>query len=107
MSGALITASTSSSLAKLDLKVRFFVSNGVYFKIADLTKCSRLEHPGQKIFFASFPPDRRLCFCTYLKVYIERTKASLIQQNLALKILCVCPILSLMDQSLQPPWPDG
>ena len=32
---------------------------------------------GQKIFFASFPPDRRLLFCTYLKVYIERTKASL------------------------------
>ena len=29
-----------------------------------------------KHFFASFPPDRRLCFCTYLKVYIERTKAS-------------------------------
>ena len=28
-----------------------------------------------KYFFASFPPDRRLCFCTYLKVYIERTKA--------------------------------
>ena len=76
MLGALITASRSSSLAKLDLKFRFFVSNGVYFKIADLTKCSRPERPGQKIFFASFPPDRRLCFCTYLKVYIERTKAS-------------------------------
>ena len=76
MLGALITASRSSSLAKLDLKFRFFVSNGVYFKIADLTNCSRPEHPGQKIFFASFPPDRRSCFCTYLKVYIERTKAS-------------------------------
>ena len=43
MLGALITASRSSSLAKLDLKFRFFVSNGVYIKIADLTKCSRLE----------------------------------------------------------------
>ena len=74
--GALIAASRSSSLAKLDLKFRFFVSNGVYFKIVDLTKCSRLECPGQKTFFASFPPDRRLRFCTYLKVYIERTKAS-------------------------------
>ena len=52
------------------------MSNGVCFKIADLTKCSRPEHPGQKIVFASFPPDRRLCFCTYSKVYIERTKAS-------------------------------
>ena len=50
--------------------------HGVYFKIADLTKCSRPERPGQKNFFASFPPDRGLCFCTYLKVYIERTKAS-------------------------------
>ena len=43
MLGALITASRSSSLAKLDFKLRFFVSNGVYFKIADLTKCSRPE----------------------------------------------------------------
>ena len=51
------------------------MSNGVYFKITDLTKCSRPERPGQKIFFASFPPDRRLCSCTYLKVYIQRTKA--------------------------------
>ena len=32
--------------------------------------------PRAKDFFASFPPDRRLLFCTYLKVYIERTKAS-------------------------------
>ena len=32
--------------------------------------------PRAKDFFASFPPDRKLCFCTYLKVYIERTKAS-------------------------------
>ena len=59
MLGTLVTASRSSSLAKLDLKFRFFVSNGVYFKIADLTKCSRLERPGQKTFFVSFPPDRR------------------------------------------------
>ena len=76
MLGTLITASRSSSLAKLDLKFRFFVSNGVYVKIADLTKCSRPECPVQKISLASFPPDRRLCFCTYLKVYVERTKAS-------------------------------
>ena len=47
---ALITASISSSLAKLDLKFRFFVSNGVYFKIADLTKCSRLERQGKRSF---------------------------------------------------------
>ena len=32
--------------------------------------------PRAKDFSASFPPDRRLLFCTYLKVYIERTKAS-------------------------------
>ena len=32
--------------------------------------------PRAKDFFASFLPDRRLCFCTYFKVYIERTKAS-------------------------------
>ena len=54
MLGALITASRSSSLAKLDLKFRFFVSNGVYFKIADLIKCSRPERPGQKIFLPVF-----------------------------------------------------
>ena len=62
------------------------MSNGVYFKIADLTKCSGPERPGQKIFLASFPPDKRLCFCMYLKVYIER-KRPLVQQNLILKIL--------------------
>ena len=50
MLGALITASRSSSLAKLDLKFRFFVSSGVCIKIADLTKCSRPERPGQKVF---------------------------------------------------------
>ena len=99
MLGALITASRSSSLAKLDLKFIFFVSNGVYFKIADLTKCSRQERPGQKIFFASFPPDRRLCFCTYLKVYRERAKASRPTKS-GSKIHYFCPILSLMDQSL-------
>ena len=54
MLGALITASRSSSLAKLDLKFRSFVSNGVYFKIIDLTQCSRPEHPGQKIFLPVF-----------------------------------------------------
>ena len=61
MLGALSTASRSSSLAKLDLKFRFFVSNGVYFLIADLTRCSRQKRPGQKIVFASFPPDRGDC----------------------------------------------
>ena len=54
MLGALITATRSSSLAKLDLKFRFFVSNGVYFKIADLTECSRPKRPGQKIFLPVF-----------------------------------------------------
>ena len=54
MLGALITASRSSSLAKLDLKFRFFVSDSVYFKIAGLTKCSGPEHPGQKIFLPVF-----------------------------------------------------
>ena len=33
--------------------------------------------PRAKDFSASFPPDRRLLFCTYLKVNIKRTKASL------------------------------
>ena len=32
--------------------------------------------PRVKDFFARFPPERRLCFCINLKVYIERTKAS-------------------------------
>ena len=54
MLGALITALRSSSLAKLDLKFRSFLSNGVYFKIADLTKCSWSERPGQKS-FCQFP----------------------------------------------------
>ena len=55
---------------------RFFVSNGDYFKIANLTKCSGPECAGQSVIFSVFFPDRRLCFCTYLKVYAERTKAS-------------------------------
>ena len=62
MSGALITASRSSSLAKLDLKFRLFVSNGVYFKTADLTKCSRLERPGKRSFLPVFLQIRDCVF---------------------------------------------
>ena len=71
---ALTSAARSSSVHKMDLHFRQFKSNGVLFKIPELTKCSGPKRPLKELFLASFPPDRRLCFVKYLKRYEKVTK---------------------------------
>ena len=74
MLAALISAARKSSEDKFDLRFRFFKSNGVLFKVPGLTKYANQNKPIESIFLASFPPDRRLCFSTYLRVYERKTK---------------------------------
>ena len=51
-----------------------FKSNGVLFKIPELTKCSGTKRPFKELFLVSFPPDRRLHFVKYLKKYEKVTE---------------------------------
>ena len=71
---ALTSAARSSSVHKIDLRFRQFKSNGVLFKIPELTKCSGPKRPLKELFLVSFPPDRRLCFVKYLKRYEKVTE---------------------------------
>ena len=71
---ALTSAARSSSVHKMDLRFRQFKSNGVLFKIPELTKCSGPKRPLKELFLVSFPPDRRLCFVKYLKRYEKVTE---------------------------------
>ena len=71
---ALTSAARSSSVHKMDLHFRQFKSNGVLFKIPELTKCSGPKRPLKELFLVSFPPDRRLCFVKYLKRYEKVTE---------------------------------
>ena len=71
---ALTSAARSSSVHKMDLRFRQFKSNGVLFKIPELTKCSGSKRPLKELFLVSFPPDRRLCFVKYLKRYEKVTE---------------------------------
>ena len=74
---ALITAArgSNSSVNKMNLCLTYFKPNGVLFKVPGLTKCAGLKRPSQKLFLASFPPNRRLCFVKYLKHYEKVTKS--------------------------------
>ena len=58
----------------MDLCFRQFKSNGVLFKIPELTKCSGPKRPLKELFLVSFPPDRKLCFVKYLKRYEKVTE---------------------------------
>ena len=71
---ALTSAARSSSVHKMDLRFRQFKSNGILFKIPELTKCSDPKRPLKELFLVSFPPDRRLCFVKYLKRYEKATE---------------------------------
>ena len=71
---AITSAARSSSVHKMDLHSRQFKSNGVLFKIPELTKCSGPKRPLEELFLVSFPPDRRLCFVKYLKRYEKVTE---------------------------------
>ena len=64
---ALTSAARSLSVHKMDLRFRQFKSNGVLFKIPELTKCAGPKKPLKELFLVSFPPDRRLCFVKYLE----------------------------------------
>ena len=68
------SAARSSSVHKMDLRFRQFKSNGVLFKIPELTKCSGPKRPFKELFLVSFPPDRRLCFVKYFKRYQKLTE---------------------------------
>ena len=57
----------------MDLRFRQFKSNGVLFKILELTKCLGPKRSFKELFLVSFPPDRRLCFVGYLKRYEKVT----------------------------------
>ena len=74
MLAALILAARKSSKDKLDLRFRFFKSNGVLFKVPGLTKYGNQNKPIERGFLACFTPDRRLCFTTYPRVYEGKTK---------------------------------
>ena len=58
----------------MDLRFRQFKSNGVLFKILELTKCSGPKRPLKELCLVSFSPDRRLCFVKYLKRYERGTE---------------------------------
>ena len=74
LASLILAARKSKSLDKFDPRLRFFKSNGVLFKVPGLTKCADQNKPIEKVFLASFPPDRRLCFSTYLTIYERKTK---------------------------------
>ena len=77
MLAALISAARKSSIDNFDLRFRFFKSDEVLFKVPGLTKCANQNKPierVERVFFARFPPDRKLCFTTYLRVYERKTK---------------------------------
>ena len=71
---ALISAARKSSSDKFDLGFRFFKSNGVLFKVPGLTKCANQNKPIERVFIASFAPDRRPCFSSYQRIYERKTK---------------------------------
>ena len=53
----------------MNLHFRQFKSNGILFKIPELTKCSSPKRLLKELFSVSFPPDRRLHFVKFLKRY--------------------------------------
>ena len=64
----------SSSVHKMDLRFRQFKSNGVLFKIPELTECSGPKRPLKELSLVSISPDRRLRFVKYLKRYEKVTE---------------------------------
>ena len=71
---ALVEASRTSELAALDIKFRYFKPEGVYFKLATLTKKRMPGQPPKEVFFGAYPPNSRLCVVQCLKHYEERTQ---------------------------------
>ena len=75
MLDAVISAARKSSSDKFDRRFRFTKSNGVSFKVPSLPKCANQNKFIERVSLAGFPPDRRLCFSTYLRIHERKTKA--------------------------------
>ena len=86
------SAARSSSVHKMDLRFRQFKSNGVLFKIPELTKCSGPKRPLKELSLVSFPPDRRWCFVKYLRRYEKVTERLRNNSNNNSSILFFCLI---------------
>lgn len=71
---ALVSANRTSELQALDLSFRVYTPEGVWFKLASLTKKRKAGAPVRECFYASFAKDNCLCVVQCLKAYGEATK---------------------------------
>ncbi len=69
---ALVEASRTSELQALDLRFRVYKPEGVSFKVPTLTK-KTTGAPPKEFFFASFPPNPKICPVHCLRAYEKRT----------------------------------
>ena len=73
MSMAIIKASRTDLLHKLDLRYRVYRKNGVLFRVPQKTKNGKPGRPPTEVYFPAFSQDRRLCLVNYLKNYEKKT----------------------------------
>lgn len=71
---ALVSAQRAQTLSLLSLTDMLDKKSKIVFVLSDLVKQSRPGNVGQKVVLLSYPPDRRLCVCTVMREYINRTK---------------------------------
>ena len=71
---ALTSANRVSEIHALDLRFRYYKSDGVLFKLASLTKKRQLGSSLKECFFSSFGEDNRLCVVQCLKQYESMTE---------------------------------
>lgn len=72
---AITSANRISELQALDLRFRYYKTNGVLFRLASLTKKRQLGAPLKECFFASFPENEDLCVVQCLKQYETLTES--------------------------------
>ena len=65
----LTSADRGSELAAHDFRFRKFFPEGVEFNLPEPFKSVRVKKNLKFFFHASFPQDKLLCPCEYLKVY--------------------------------------
>lgn len=70
---ALTSADRGSQLAVHDLRFRKFHPEGVEFNLPELAKSVRVGKNLKSSFHESFPQDKLLCPCEWLKVYESLT----------------------------------
>ena len=71
---ALTSMGRANLLHKLDLRFRYYKSEGVLFKFPSLLKTSKPGKVINDLFIPAYPADRRLCLVNYLRHYEEQTK---------------------------------